>query len=247
VLDGGKLAVLRSDQHGHPVLPEPQSFAPQWNSLVFFEVSRMSFHQVEQVYSQNLPRYSITCWFHDPDDDACPVPRGHPLGRNPQPFGPRAFPIKFRCPFPWESLVADCDNPALLAAPVHREHFHGQFLALSRYAGDREPLWMSQLLQDAFHRRLEGLCGCFLDWPTRPVAFVLAQPEHFLRTKRDGDTGDEVFVSLVLRRQRTSGNLLTPHIKLHTKPVAIRQLPEKYSRLVVVTMKFDRKPHNHRA
>jgi prolyl 3-hydroxylase /prolyl 3,4-dihydroxylase len=69
VMQGGRLFALRSDEEGRPVMDEPQTIAPQWNTLAFFEVTRASFHQVEQVFSEKVPRYSITCWFHDEDEE----------------------------------------------------------------------------------------------------------------------------------------------------------------------------------
>jgi prolyl 3-hydroxylase /prolyl 3,4-dihydroxylase len=41
-----------------------KSIQPKFNSLLFFEVSDRSFHQVAEVLSKSKTRYSINGWFH---------------------------------------------------------------------------------------------------------------------------------------------------------------------------------------
>ena len=41
-----------------------KSLVPRANSLLFFEVSDKSFHQVSEMLSANKTRYSINGWFH---------------------------------------------------------------------------------------------------------------------------------------------------------------------------------------
>uniref|UniRef100_G3TIM7 Prolyl 3-hydroxylase OGFOD1 n=1 Tax=Loxodonta africana TaxID=9785 RepID=G3TIM7_LOXAF len=43
-----------------------KSLIPSWNTLVFFEVSPVSFHQVSEVLSEEKLRLSISGWFHGP-------------------------------------------------------------------------------------------------------------------------------------------------------------------------------------
>uniref|UniRef100_A0A4X1U898 2-oxoglutarate and iron dependent oxygenase domain containing 1 n=1 Tax=Sus scrofa TaxID=9823 RepID=A0A4X1U898_PIG len=43
-----------------------KSLIPSWNTLVFFEVSPISFHQVSEVLSEEKSRLSISGWFHGP-------------------------------------------------------------------------------------------------------------------------------------------------------------------------------------
>lgn len=59
--DGGQLELFSTKDH----LPQEiaKSYTPQWNSLVIFEVSPDSFHQVAEVNTNN-PRLSIAGWFH---------------------------------------------------------------------------------------------------------------------------------------------------------------------------------------
>jgi Rps23 Pro-64 3,4-dihydroxylase Tpa1-like proline 4-hydroxylase len=40
-----------------------KSLTPKQNSLLFFEVSDKSFHQVSEVLSQNKTRFSINGWY----------------------------------------------------------------------------------------------------------------------------------------------------------------------------------------
>lgn len=41
-----------------------KSIQPRFNTLMFFEVSDRSFHQVAEVLSKNKTRYSLNGWFH---------------------------------------------------------------------------------------------------------------------------------------------------------------------------------------
>ena len=57
-----------------------KSIKPEFNSLVFFEVSDRSFHQVAEVFSQSKSRLSINGWFHGkinkrPEPFVDPVPQ----------------------------------------------------------------------------------------------------------------------------------------------------------------------------
>lgn len=230
-LEGGRLFALRSDEEGRPVMDFPFTVSPQWNTLAFFEVSRFSFHQVEQVASQNASRYSITCWFHDHVNEDSPVSDSNALtsvdmNSNPHPsdanhlhFTSSLLPIKFACNLPSkaiEDLVTDLDT---LGRTVFRELAHARFLSSAQY--DIEPSWISWLLCDSFHRSLERLSGSSLDWPTKPVAWCLSSPKHFYAFNTDdkqqdfeynykersvttNTTDDKLFLTLFIRFPKTA-------------------------------------------
>ncbi|XP_001637143.2 prolyl 3-hydroxylase OGFOD1 isoform X1 [Nematostella vectensis] len=61
--DGGSLDLFDVDEHGQPD-KIVKKLVPEWNSLSFFEVSPVSFHQVAEVLSQDKTRLSISGWFH---------------------------------------------------------------------------------------------------------------------------------------------------------------------------------------
>ncbi|XP_011301069.1 prolyl 3-hydroxylase OGFOD1-like [Fopius arisanus] len=63
--DGGTLDLFSTDSHG---LPKKivRSLIPEYNSLVFFEVSDNSYHQVAEVISPDKLRLTINGWFHGP-------------------------------------------------------------------------------------------------------------------------------------------------------------------------------------
>uniref|UniRef100_A0A673MYX5 Prolyl 3-hydroxylase OGFOD1 n=1 Tax=Sinocyclocheilus rhinocerous TaxID=307959 RepID=A0A673MYX5_9TELE len=65
VKDGGTLDLFSTDEHCQPV-SVVKSLLPCWNSLVFFEVSPVSFHQVAEVLSEEKCRLSLSGWFHGP-------------------------------------------------------------------------------------------------------------------------------------------------------------------------------------
>lgn len=64
-IDGGALELFDTDEHGLP-RNVVQSLVPEYNSLVFFEVTENSYHQVAEVVSPDKCRWSISGWFHGP-------------------------------------------------------------------------------------------------------------------------------------------------------------------------------------
>lgn len=65
VTDGGALDLFDTDENGLP-RNIVRSLVPEYNSLVFFEVTENSFHQVAEVTSSEKCRWSINGWFHGP-------------------------------------------------------------------------------------------------------------------------------------------------------------------------------------
>ncbi|XP_070616600.1 prolyl 3-hydroxylase OGFOD1 [Erythrolamprus reginae] len=63
--DGGTLDLFGTDDHFQPS-QIVKSLVPSWNSLAFFEVSPVSFHQVSEVVSKEKCRLSVSGWFHGP-------------------------------------------------------------------------------------------------------------------------------------------------------------------------------------
>ncbi|KFM05846.1 2-oxoglutarate and iron-dependent oxygenase domain-containing protein 1, partial [Aptenodytes forsteri] len=63
--DGGTLDLYSTDEHFQPQ-QIVKSLVPSWNTLVFFEVSPVSFHQVSEVLSEEKCRLSVSGWFHGP-------------------------------------------------------------------------------------------------------------------------------------------------------------------------------------
>ncbi|XP_034950365.1 prolyl 3-hydroxylase OGFOD1 [Chelonus insularis] len=69
--DGGTLDLFDTDDKGLPK-NVVRSIVPEYNSLVFFEVSDHSYHQVAEVTSPELSRWSINGWFHGPQRECRP-------------------------------------------------------------------------------------------------------------------------------------------------------------------------------
>ncbi|NXP07490.1 OGFD1 hydroxylase, partial [Thinocorus orbignyianus] len=63
--DGGTLDLYSSDEHFQPQ-EIVKSLVPSWNTLVFFEVSPVSFHQARSFLSEEKCRLSVSGWFHGP-------------------------------------------------------------------------------------------------------------------------------------------------------------------------------------
>ncbi|XP_006882574.1 PREDICTED: 2-oxoglutarate and iron-dependent oxygenase domain-containing protein 1 [Elephantulus edwardii] len=62
---GGTLDLYNVDANLQPK-QIVKSLVPTWNTLVFFEVSPVSFHQVSEVLSEEKLRLSVSGWFHGP-------------------------------------------------------------------------------------------------------------------------------------------------------------------------------------
>uniref|UniRef100_A0ACB8E9T6 Prolyl 3-hydroxylase ogfod1 n=2 Tax=Sphaerodactylus townsendi TaxID=933632 RepID=A0ACB8E9T6_9SAUR len=78
--DGGTLDLFSTDDHFQPQ-QIIKSLVPSWNSLVFFEVSPVSFHQVAEVLSKDKCRLSVSGWFHGPSIARPPCYIESPLPR----------------------------------------------------------------------------------------------------------------------------------------------------------------------
>ena len=62
ILDGGTLDLFKSkDLRPFEIA---KSIVPTRNTLIFFEVSSISFHQVSEILSSNKARLSLSGWFH---------------------------------------------------------------------------------------------------------------------------------------------------------------------------------------
>ncbi|XP_067327107.1 prolyl 3-hydroxylase OGFOD1 isoform X2 [Anolis sagrei] len=80
--DGGTLDLFSTDEHCQP-LQVVKSLVPSWNSLAFFEVSPVSFHQVSEVVSKEKCRLSVSGWFHGTSIARPPRHLEPPIPRTP--------------------------------------------------------------------------------------------------------------------------------------------------------------------
>ncbi|XP_061566613.1 prolyl 3-hydroxylase OGFOD1 [Cololabis saira] len=80
--DGGTLDLYTTDSNFQPQ-SIVKSLVPSWNTLVLFEVSPVSFHQVSEVLSQDKCRLSLSGWFHGPCLERPTRYREPPIQRNP--------------------------------------------------------------------------------------------------------------------------------------------------------------------
>lgn len=72
VEEGGSLDLFDTDNDGMPK-NIVHSLYPEYNSLVFFEVSENSYHQVAEVIAPDMPRWTINGWLHGPYKRLAPV------------------------------------------------------------------------------------------------------------------------------------------------------------------------------
>ncbi|XP_022599502.1 prolyl 3-hydroxylase OGFOD1 [Seriola dumerili] len=80
--DGGTLDLYTTDGNFQPQ-SIVKSLVPSWNTLVLFEVSPVSFHQVSEVLSQDKCRLSLSGWFHGPPLERPPRHIEPPVPRSP--------------------------------------------------------------------------------------------------------------------------------------------------------------------
>ncbi|KAJ7312153.1 hypothetical protein JRQ81_006497 [Phrynocephalus forsythii] len=144
--DGGTLDLFSTDDHFQP-LKIIKSLVPSWNSLIFFEVSPVSFHQVSEVVSKEKCRLSVSGWFHGP-----PVVRPPQHVELPLPQSPHV-PHDHEILYEWISPVyLDIDSQAQI-----QEEFEDRSEILLKDFLKREKF---QLVYEALQR--EGL-----RWSTR--------------------------------------------------------------------------------
>ncbi|NWI15360.1 OGFD1 hydroxylase, partial [Crypturellus soui] len=111
--DGGTLDLYSTDEHFQPQ-QIVKSLVPSWNTLAFFEVSPVSFHQartcilfVSEVLSEEKCRLSVSGWFHGPSIERPPRYIEAPLPRSPH------IPYDQEILYEWINLVyLDMDSQA---------------------------------------------------------------------------------------------------------------------------------------
>ncbi|XP_065809063.1 prolyl 3-hydroxylase OGFOD1 [Labrus bergylta] len=110
--DGGTLDLYTTDSNFQPksIL---KSLVPSLNTLVLFEVSPVSFHQVSEVLTQDKCRLSLSGWFHGPSLERSPRHIEPPVPRNPH--LPRD-----------ETLLLEWINPVYLDI-AYQEQVQGEF------------------------------------------------------------------------------------------------------------------------
>ncbi|XP_074474896.1 prolyl 3-hydroxylase OGFOD1 [Sebastes fasciatus] len=80
--DGGSLDLYTTDSNFQPQ-SIVKSLVPSLNTLVLFEVSPVSFHQVSEVLTQDKCRLSLSGWFHGPSLERPPRHVEPPVSRSP--------------------------------------------------------------------------------------------------------------------------------------------------------------------
>ncbi|XP_028257624.1 prolyl 3-hydroxylase OGFOD1 [Parambassis ranga] len=110
--DGGTLDLYTTDSNYQPQRIV-KSLVPSLNTLVFFEVSPVSFHQVSEVLSQDKCRLSLSGWFHGPSVERPPRYIEPPVLRSPH--LPRD-----------ETVLLEWVNPLYLDIS-YQEHIQGEF------------------------------------------------------------------------------------------------------------------------
>ncbi|XP_059212372.1 prolyl 3-hydroxylase OGFOD1 [Centropristis striata] len=144
--DGGTLDLYSTDSNFQPQ-SVVKSLVPSLNTLVLFEVSPVSFHQVSEVLSQDRCRLSVSGWFHGPSLDRPPRHAEPPAARNPH------LPID-------ETLLLEWINPVYLDIS-YQEQIQEEF-------EDRSEIQLKDFLKEEKFREVsEALRLTQVQWTKR--------------------------------------------------------------------------------
>uniref|UniRef100_A0A3B3ZEL1 Prolyl 3-hydroxylase OGFOD1 n=1 Tax=Periophthalmus magnuspinnatus TaxID=409849 RepID=A0A3B3ZEL1_9GOBI len=139
--DGGTLDLYKTDIS--------KTIVPTRNTLVIFEVSPVSFHQVSEVLSKEKCRLSLGGWFHGQSLERPPRYIEPPVTRNPH--IPRD-----------ETLLMEWVNPVYLDIS-YQEHIQGEF-------EDSSEIQLKDFLKDKFRQVNEALQLSQIQWTKKGPA-----------------------------------------------------------------------------
>ncbi|KPP79815.1 2-oxoglutarate and iron-dependent oxygenase domain-containing protein 1-like, partial [Scleropages formosus] len=144
--DGGTLDLYSVDGNNQPK-DIVKSLVPSWNTLIFFEVSPVSFHQVAEVLSKDKCRLSVSGWFH-----------GRSLERLPRYIEPAA-PRSPHLPRD-EELLLEWINPIYLDVAYQAQ-------VQEEFEESSEILLKNFLKEDKFEQVNEALKQSEIQWVKR--------------------------------------------------------------------------------
>lgn len=207
--DGGSLDFFPTDFTNSPVMMNDvnawQRFFPKENTLVFFEVSMSSHHQVSEVL-QDSCRISIAGWLHDP---------------NPGEVITLDVKSKFVIPSTMIQTPLNMTIKNAFTLEVHTEftqYFDSRIStsfevntpeeSFTYYQEISEPKWMRHLLSNDFKMFLSSITNTKLDWPTRPIVKYYTKPSHYRgRPLQIHESGSvlKVFIAFCKNQEKVSG------------------------------------------
>ena len=140
--DGGTLDFFDTKDQVFASTKIAHSQVPKWNSVIFFEVSEKSFHQVSEVFSDHS-RVSISGWFH-----------GAPVKREKRPLD---LPLAISPPIELEDgqdLLKKWINPFYLKANKN----------LQKSFGEESSLQLQKFLDEKMYNSLHEELKKFEGW-----------------------------------------------------------------------------------
>ncbi|NXD72824.1 OGFD1 hydroxylase, partial [Eolophus roseicapillus] len=202
--DGGTLDLYSTDERFQPQ-QIVKSLVPSWNTLVFFEVSPVSFHQARSFLSEEKCRLSVSGWFHGPSTVRPARCIEAPLPRSPH------IPYDHEILYEWISLVyLDMDSQAQIQEEFEErsEILLKDFLKKEKYQllcealENKDIQWSSQgpankrLYETAEEDTLPDILDKFLQFLRSEALFLLLSnftglKLHFLApSDEDEDAGE---------------------------------------------------------
>ena len=190
------------------------------------------------MLSDDVFRYSITCWFHDADEEEKTEEVGE-IEQKP--------PLTLLNDDQIAQVIHDI---SALGKEVFRLNLKGKLLSLAQYP-DCEPDWMKCLLVQEATIKLEEHFGIALDWPTRPVAFLLSKGDFYLDSgiDRQGDfeynyrertikesTQKRLSVTISVELDADNKPAGKPSLRTHFEPLKISKIDSE--KLLLITMKY---------
>ncbi|XP_044125949.1 prolyl 3-hydroxylase OGFOD1 [Bufo gargarizans] len=188
--DGGTLDLYSTDDRTQPG-SIVKSLVPSWNTLVFFEVSPVSFHQVSEVLSEEKCRLSVSGWFHGPSLERPPRCLDPAPIRNPH------IPHDHEILYEWI-------NPAYMS-------FEYQSQIQDEFEDSSEILLKDFLKEEKFRAVCEALETRHIDWE------LLGPPNRRCYKRAKGQLPDALSSCMDLLRSEAFFLLLSnlTGLKLH--------------------------------
>nr|CAG8442003.1 2232_t:CDS:2 [Entrophospora candida] len=161
--DGGKLDLFNIDNLGQPnqII---RSIIPSWNTMVFFELSPTSYHQVSEVLTNSKIRFSISGWFHGP-------------------LNTRLSIAKFIPPIPKVYNINELVNPVYLT----KEGTKNILKALRNEAS----IELHQFLQQDVYNKLVKSLDKDAEWNDDPVGPPFIRKYHLIKRPTIDEEGSE--------------------------------------------------------
>ena len=205
--DGGALEFFPTDWRGEPThAVGTQKFYPQANTLIFFEVSRSSHHQVQQVLS-GRSRRSVAGWLHDPSSDEVErIPKRARLETNREGDEEKKELSSLSSPLPSILMPDLVGKLAEYACKVKSagQVVHAPFGTFKFLQTMEEASWMKAMLSRSFIDMISQKTHLCLDYPTRPVMRIFLEADETDHQEAGPKEADTLYLTIHVEKDQLS-------------------------------------------